>query len=104
MLLANGHTPEMVYHDYTLDEIDVHHEAILRRHAAEQKAQANVFRVAANAKAKQFAKFTKQLDETGNRIDKATGQFQTTAQNLSEDLGQALTIMRSKRKAKPGKT
>ncbi len=92
----------MVYHDYTLDEMDVHHEAILRREAAEHKSQANIARVAANAKAKQFSKFIKQLEETGNRIDKATGQFQTTAQNLSEDLGAALSIVKKKRGNKPG--
>lgn len=92
----------MVYHDYTLDEIDVHHEAILRREAAEQKAQANIARVAANAKTKQFSKFIKQLDETGNRIDKATGNFQTTADNLSADLGAALDTLRKKRERKPG--
>ena len=92
----------MVYHDYTQDEIDIHHEAILRREAAEQKAQANIARVAANAKTKQFSKFIKQLDETGNRIDKATGNFQTTAQNLSEDLGAALSTLRKKRQSKSG--
>ena len=87
----------MVYDDYTLDEIDVHHEAILRREADEHKAQANIMRVAANAKAKQFSKFIKQLDETGNRIDKATGKLATTAENLSEDLGAALSTLRKKR-------
>ncbi len=91
----------MVYHEYTLEELDVHHEAILRREAEENKALANVMRVAQNAKAREYKKFIKQLEETGNRIDKATGQFQTTAKTLSEDLGAALETVRQKKKPKP---
>ncbi len=90
----------MVYHDYTITEMEVHHEAILRREADEQKAQANLLRTAQNAKAKQYKKFIHALEETGNRIDKATGKFQTTAENLSEDLDSAMKIMRNKKKTK----
>lgn len=93
----------MVYDDYTLDELHVHHEAVLRRQADERKEHAVLLRNAANAKARAFKKYLRQLEETGVRIDKATGQFKTTADNLSGDLARLQKTVEEREARKRGK-
>ena len=64
-----------MFDDYSTDELEIHYEAIIRKRARESKQLAMVIRLANNAKARTLAKYFKELDMTGWRIDNEMGRI-----------------------------
>jgi hypothetical protein len=71
-----------VYENYTIDELEIHYEAALRRQAKETQRQATTIRIAQYASQKHFKEHMRKLDEVWKKIELAAGRSISTASSF----------------------
>lgn len=73
-LLAAGHPYAVVMEEYSVDELQLHYEALLRRRAKETKRLAMAVRAGSQAGKRGWQEYMKYLDGTWRQIEVAAGR------------------------------
>lgn len=74
--------------DFSIDEIEIHYEAVVRKRARDTKHEAVMIRTAMNANKKGFKKYIKDLDDMWRKIELAQGRALSTPARLFGALDQ----------------
>lgn len=89
-LLSFGHSYEAVMEDYSIDELALHYEAMVRTQAKATKHQATMFRAAMHADKRGWREFRKMLDGVWRDIELAAGRSVSNAGTFFDALDKKL--------------
>lgn len=89
-LISAGHPPSYVLDDYTWDEIQVHYEAAIRQDAYDRRNLALMNRISHHAKDRTFKKYLRQLEETGERLDRDMGRTRDSTNSIIAGIDRVL--------------
>ena len=73
-LLEAGHSHEALWHDYCIEEIELHYESMLRVRSKSTQRFAIAVRAATQANKRGWRDYMKHLDTTWREIEKAAGR------------------------------
>jgi hypothetical protein len=71
-----------VFEDYTIDELEIHYEAALRKQSKDTQRHATTVRIAQYASQKSFKEHMKKLDDVWKKIELAAGRSISTASSF----------------------
>ncbi len=99
-MIAAGHPADMVLNDYTVDELEIFYEAVIRGKADQMVETANTVRVGHHAGKRDWTKFTKQMGNVWKDIENAAGRPIMKTETFFKGLERTAASFREKKSRK----